>query len=295
MKKETDKINKGISGVKVGLAKSLSASEAILVNQVDAEIKANERHCMIQLLCSISKKTLTLKWALTIAIGLSFVQWVCSAGYGRYHSGLWFWETRAEVASLKIKLREESDARQRLAAENNKLDNELNVIKIDGLADVETLRRLRDHDGALIQSARLQNDRLSSENSRLNDELNNTRLKIKQHGETLWILRGVVLNKRSLIERGVAYNPYRPNGFPFSEWNSYWVEPMVRVIVAMENLDVAQWITEQPNWKSNVSAESMRLITSLLNQGQKVALMSYGTTDKSSSLSRSICCSLKKN
>jgi hypothetical protein len=161
-----------------------------------------------------ARRQLTLRTAVIIGLALSLAQWGASASYGKYHSGYWFWETKAKVSFLE--------------SENLKLKAEVNRA---GLRENSHLATIDD-----------QHELLKVQKNKLN-----------WRNETERVFMGFITGHTNYLESALTINPDRPNGFPFREWNPSLTEKLLEYAINAFHLDVLQWVTEQPEWYSIVN------------------------------------------
>lgn len=94
----------------------MGVATVLVKNQVKAEQKATLRFSQLMgKLSAIASSLQGVRLGLWAIIGLSIIQWVATTTYGKWHSGMWYFESASEV--------------RRLSDENNRLDNELNVVR----------------------------------------------------------------------------------------------------------------------------------------------------------------------
>jgi hypothetical protein len=79
------------------------------------------------------------------------------------------------------------------------------------------------------------------------------RIKLNWKGETQKIFIGFVTGRTNYLESALTINPDRPNGFPFTDWNSVLKEQLLGFAISSFHIDVLLWVTQQPDWYTNIN------------------------------------------
>jgi|21_taG_2_1085346.scaffolds.fasta_scaffold02345_11 hypothetical protein len=198
----------------------------------------------------VAAKMLTIRAAVIIGLVLAVAQWAASASYGKYSSGYWFWETKAEVSSLKS---ENRTLYRRYKSVKTKLTEETNA-KVDAQMEVAKLTDLRELDEVERGLADASHVRLEGEVTRLTSENAGLAWKNSWKEETVKIMYAVLRDNPIGLERSRTMNVLRDGPLEFINWSH--PDHMVEAMLKLEAWKCLEWVVEQPRWYSCLNTDT---------------------------------------
>jgi len=124
-----------------------------------------------------------------------------------------------------------------------------------------------------------------NQNARLNAENERLFRKNREHAETREAMMGFVFNSPDKLELATKINALRPNGFPFADWHPHLAENMIQVALAARKRKALEWVTEQPNWESVLSQDTVNAVRVAVNN-KNAAIWHRGTLSAKERLER---------
>jgi hypothetical protein len=129
-----------------------------------------------------------------------------------------------------------------------------------------------------VAELRSEKKRMTDTHVRLDQELKRKTRKLSHQQETAHLAFGFLLNDPNSLKQGISSNPYRPNGFPVTEWHPVLAEALVKASVASEGTKALQWLTAQEGWCSILSEQTVLDVSNCVSSEPRVESDMSGAT-----------------
>jgi len=104
-----------------------------------------------------------------------------------------------------------------------------------------------------------------------NERINRLTTKLGYKIETEKAMYGLLFDAPWMLDDAITVNQNRADGFPFKEWHPAITEKLIKIGLKMFSKNALYWITQQPEWETILSEETVNEVKLFLKEYAKTA------------------------